>query len=169
MSDLYRPFLAGLETSNFVIGVQLGDLKNEDAQRRARGDAGASISWIIGHLLSYRCMVLQACGVDQPNPYEETFSYEAPATGGENYPDIAELRAAWSEIHDKVREMLSGLSDEQILAQSELPSPTGGGTLLDGLSFLVWHESYHIGTIGMLRVQFGYQHTHERAMAAMES
>lgn len=165
MTDLMRPLLAGAETSNFVMGVQLGDLSNEDALRRARGDSGSSISWVVGHLLSYRCSVLQACGLDHPNPYEATFSFQAPATEGAGYPDIADLRQAWNDIHGKIREALSGLGEEQILGKSELPSPHGDGSLLAGLSFFVWHESYHIGTIGLLRVQWGYQHTHERAMA----
>lgn len=88
MNDLVRPVLAGLDNAHFVLGLQLRGLGNADAVRRARGDAGSSISWIVGHLLSSRCAALQACGVDHPNPYEETFSFQSPATDGSDYPDI---------------------------------------------------------------------------------
>ena len=55
----------------------------------------------------------------------------------------------------------------QLLAETELPGPHGQKNLLGGLSFLVWHEAYHIGIIGMLRVQWGHEHTHVLAMKAM--
>ena len=59
MTNLIRPLLAGFETAHFNVGLQLGDLENADAVRRARGDSGSSISWIMGHLLDYRCAAPQ--------------------------------------------------------------------------------------------------------------
>lgn len=166
-THLARPLLAAFETANFSIGLQLGDLSNADAVRRARGDEGSSITWIVGHVLGYRCMTLRALGVDQDNPYEKPFSANAPATDGAGYPDIAALRAAWSDIHAKLARAVGGLTDDQLLGPSTLPIPLGDPTLLGGLSFIQWHEAYHIGVIGMLRVQWGYRHTHELALEAM--
>lgn len=39
--------------------------------------------------------------------------------------------------------------------------------MAEALSFFAWHEAYHIGVIGLLRVEWGYRHTHELAMEAM--
>lgn len=70
MSDLTTPLLAGFQLADFNLNVQLSDLSNGDAVRRARVDTGSSISWIVGPLLSFRCWALHACGVEHPNPYD---------------------------------------------------------------------------------------------------
>lgn len=121
MNDLARPLVAGFETAHFNLGLQLGDLKSADAVRRARGDSGSSISWIVGHLLSFRCMALAGCGVEQHDPWAEKFSFQSPATDGSDYPDIASLHMDWNDIQVKLRAALSGLGREQLLAETELP------------------------------------------------
>ncbi len=167
MTNIARPLLAGFETAHFSIGLQLSDLRNTDALRRARGEEGSSISWGLGHILSFRSAGLRACGVDHDNPYGDLFSFESPATDGAGYPDIAELRDAWNETHTKLAGAVAGLSEAQLLAEADLPIPLGDPSLLGGLSFIQWHEAYHIGVIGLLRVQWGYRPTHELALEAM--
>jgi hypothetical protein len=166
MTQLIRPVLAGLGNSRFAVDLQLSDMKNEDAVKRARGDAGSSIAWILGHLLSYRCGILKACGIDQPNPYEKFYAAANPASDGSDYPDIAELRKEWNEIHAKLTDALSQLDEDKLLGDYDMP--IGDGSFLGALSFFTWHEAYHIGVIGMLRVAMGYRHTHELAMEAMQ-
>ncbi len=167
MTDLASPLLASFGTGHFNLGLQLGDLSNDDAIRRARDDSGSSISWIVGHLLDFRCSALAACGVEQDNPYREKFAFNVSATDGSDYPDIATLLQEWNDIHAKLTGAIAGLSEEQLLAKSGLPGPHGEQSLLEALSFFTFHEAYHIGAIGVLRVQWGYRHTHERAMEAM--
>ncbi len=48
-----------------------------------------------------------------------------------------------------------------------LPNPHGDQTLLDALSFCMWHEAYHVGVIGLLRVEWGRRQTHVLVMEAM--
>ncbi len=167
MTDLANSLLAGFRTTHFNVGVQLGDLENADAVRRTRGDSGSSISWIVGHLLSARCQAIKACGIDHPDPYEEKFSFQSPAADGSDYQDIAELREVWNDTHEKLCEAISQLTAEQLLGESSLPSPHGDNSLLGALSFTAWHEAYHSGVIGLLRVQWGLRHTHVVAMEAM--
>lgn len=166
MTDLARPVLTGLEVADFNVRLQAGDLDDATARRRARGEAGASISWILGHLLCQRCYLLAACGEETENPYESRFSFRAPATDGADYPPIADLRSDWIDLHGRLVHRVRGLSVEALLAESTLPNPTGDASLLSALAFFVWHEAYHVGTIGLLRVQWGLRHTHELALEA---
>jgi hypothetical protein len=168
MNELKRPIIAGFDTANFTVNLQLDDLSNADAVRRARGDSGSSISWIIGHLLDSRCTALQACGVEQPNPYAKRFSFRSPATDGSDYPDIAELHRDWNALHEKLRETLVNLDDERLLSESSVANPHEDPSLAVALAFYAWHEAYHIGVMGLLRVQWGQRHTHELAMEALE-
>ena len=166
MIDLVRPYVAGFENANFIVGLQLSGLSNEDAIRRARGDEGASISWIVGHLLSYRCGAVRALGLAQEDPYTERFSVMTPASDGRDYPDIADLHQQWNEIHDALNGALQVVQEPALHATSSAPGPGGEQTVMDDLSFRLWHEAYHLGAIGMLRVQWGQRHTHEMAMEA---
>lgn len=167
MNHLNRPIITGFETADFTVNLQLSGLSNADAVRRARGDTGSSISWIVGHLLDSRCMALQACGVDQPNPYAEKFSFQCPATDGSDYPDIAELHRDWNELHVVLVKTLTSLDDDQLLGEPSLPSPHEDPSLVAALAFYAWHEAYHVGVMGLLRVQWGQRHTHELAMEAL--
>ena len=169
MNDLAHPLLVSLENSDYVVELQLSDLKNEDAVRRARGDSGSSISWIIGHLLDFRCKLLGACGVQRANPYEAKFSFQTPATDGSDYPDIAELKADWTSVHGELCAALTGLDEERLLGETELPGRPGDSSLLAALAFYAWHEAYHLGAVGLLRAQWGYLRTHELAMEARSS
>ncbi len=162
MTNLTRPLLAGFGNAHFIMGLHLGDLKNADAVRRARNGDGASISWIVGHLLNYRCAVLRAIGVEHPNPYQEKFSFQSPATDGGDYPDIAELLADWNALHGKLNNALGDLTEDRLLGETDLHG--GDGSLLGALTFHMWHEAYHIGIMGLLRVEWGYRHTHEMVM-----
>ena len=166
MTDLIRPILKGLESAHGLLGLQLSDLKNEDAVRQARGDTGCSISWIVGHLLSFRCSALTACGADHPNPYQEKFSFRTPASDGSDYPQIGELHRAWDEVHGKLIRALSELTEEQLRAGTDIFGPQVDQSLLEALDFFPGHEAYHLGAVGLLRVQWGYRPTQELAMEA---
>ena len=58
MTPSAATLITQFETANFNLKLQLGDLTNDDARRRARGTEGASISWIVGHLLAFRVYAL---------------------------------------------------------------------------------------------------------------
>ncbi len=167
MDALARPVLAAFENANFVMSLQLGDLKNDDAIRRARDGAGASISWIVGHLLSFRCQALQGCGVERDDPYAEKFSFQAPASDGSDYPDIVRLRQDWIDLHTELTTTLSGLSADQLLAEAPTSTPMEDPSVLGVLSFYAWHEAYHVGGIGMLRAEWGFRRTHELVLESM--
>ena len=167
MDTLARPVLAAYENADFVMSLQLGDLKNEDAIRRTRNGTGSSISWIVGHLLSFRCQALQSCGVERDDPYAEQFSFQAPASDGSDYPDLTQLKKDWVALHSELTTAVSGLSAEQLLADASSSTPMEDPSVLGVLSFYAWHEAYHVGGIGMLRAEWGYRRTHELVMESM--
>ena len=167
MSDLIRPLITGFRTADFNVRLQLADLSDEQAKRRPRGEEGASISWIVGHMLSSRCIAIRACGITQDNPYQQHFSFQKPATDGADYPSIDRLRQEWTQLNDRLIEAIEIAGDEKLTGQTELPNPIADGSLLSALAFLQWHEAYHVGVIGSVRAQMGLKRTHELALEAM--
>ncbi len=88
------------------------------------------------------------------------------ASDGSGYPEMAELRAAWSELSTQVLHALESASDEDLERRPGADSPHAEKTVLEALSFYAWHEPYHLGQLGTLRAQFGLKPTATLAVEA---
>ena len=130
--------------TSWIVNLVLTDTSNEIAIKRARGGEGASISWLIGHMLAYRYQAMNLLGAEKENLFESFMKEDANDGGG--YADIAELLTTWNELHGEFDAFLEGVSDEQLLA----PLPTKDGPhdekrVLDTMAFFAWHEAHHHG------------------------
>ncbi len=152
-----------LRFSAGTINLVATDLDEDDARRRARGNEGASIAWVLGHLINYRYRMMALLGAEKTNPLADTFTKHA--TDGSDYPTMAELVSAWNTVTGELNAVTETVADEQ-LQSPPASAPHREKTVMDTLSFLVWHESYHIGQLGTLRTQMGYTPTAELAVAA---
>ena len=68
----------------------------------------------------------------------------------EKYPPIEEIRNRWEQVTDTVRGRLNELTAEE-LSEPGKRLPIEMPDLLGGFTFLVWHESYHVGQMGYVR------------------
>jgi uncharacterized damage-inducible protein DinB len=153
--------------NTLLVRCSVGDLSNDDAVKQWRGGKGSSISFLVGHLLASRYGLMKRFLVVKDNPYAELFGGSESAQGGETYPSIADLATAWDEATTQFEVMLEDLSEEQILATARgfpVPDQTGRGALM----FLAWHESYHVGQIGLMRTECGYLSVQARLYESME-
>ncbi len=138
-----------------IVAASLGDLSNDDAGRRWREGEGSSISFLLGHLLSSRVGMLKRFGETEDNPYAELFGGSAEPQDVDAYPTITELANGWDEVAARLSSTLAGLSEDQILASAE-GFPVSDQTARGALMFMSWHESYHVGQIGLIRTEMGY-------------
>ncbi len=139
--------------TDMLMPLVLGDLSDEAARRRARGERGPSISWTVGHLLCMRVYVLNTLGVEWVNPYEEAFGKGA-ATEGADYPTVAEFQEAWASIGEALNTAFDASTEEAL--DGVLPDGWyEGQRARDRLVFLGWHEGYHFGVIGAIRKNMG--------------
>lgn len=137
------------------IRLSLGDLSDDDAGRRWRDGEGSSIHFLLGHLLSSRVGLLKRFGETEENPYAELFGGNAGARDAAAYPTLAELASGWDNVAGRLESTLESLTEDQITAAAEgfpIPDQTARGALM----FLAWHESYHVGQIGLMRTEMGY-------------
>lgn len=157
-----KSLMGAFGTTDFLVPLVLGDLSDEDARKRSRGDEGPSIAWTVGHLLHSRVYVLQTLGRDRENPYEGKFGTLA-ATDGSDYPTLAELQREWDAVSAELIETLGGTSEEEL----DRPAPDAwhdGQVTRDKIVFMAWHEGYHIGVIGAIRKSLGYPGPAEKVM-----
>ncbi|MEZ4416200.1 MAG: DinB family protein [Gemmatimonadota bacterium] len=155
--------LAGIfRTSDQLVPLILDGLSDADARRRVRGNEGPSIVWHLGHLLAHRAAALTRLGVEADNPWQ---AFQEPASDGADYPSVAEMRAAWQALSQRLHAALSEASAGQLAGS--LPGPHGEQTVLDRLAFDAFHEGYHLGSIATIQKAFGYATPPEKIVAAM--
>jgi uncharacterized damage-inducible protein DinB len=153
MHAVVKPVIGLYALSNGILATSIRDLSDRDAKVRSRGGTGPSIAWTIGHLCHYKLAALGL--IDQPrdNAFQARFEH-TPATDGADYPPLAELAAAFSQL---TADLCTAL--ETASAKLEAPMPGAGPheekTVLDSVLFFAWHEAYHLGSIGAIRKELG--------------
>jgi uncharacterized damage-inducible protein DinB len=114
--------------------------------------------------------MMRLLGADTDNPFEAQFDRTVAATDGSDYPDIAELRKSWREISTRVFGVLNSVTDEQLLGPlSDVGAPHEEKNVLGVLVYVVWHEIYHVGQVGLIRTQLGFTPTIDLAIKEWES
>ncbi len=167
MSDLLRPVIEQFKFNSMIVSLATSDMSNEHAGHRMRDGQGSSVSFLLGHLLSSRYGTLKMLGAGDENPFAEQFGRGAEPKDVSEYPDISEFKSAWDALCDEFHAALEGVSDDQLLASRPDGFPIEDRTMRGAIGFLCWHESYHVGQIGLLRTEQGYSSTEHQVHAAM--
>lgn len=114
-----------------------------------------SAAFVAAHLADARFYLLKILGVDQPSPLA---SYLAGAKGIDDMkqcPPLSEIQAAWSAGAHALRDRLEAMSAANLNAPVTTRFPMADATVLGVLTFLVQHDSYHIGQLALLRKHAG--------------
>ena len=163
MTPILKPIAASFGTTNFILSMCLGDMKEQDARKRVRSDEGPSIAWEVGHMLDHRYKILGLLGVAKESPYTAKFTATG-ATDGNDYPATADYQQQWKEVSAELDAAMEAATEES-LGRIVESGPHGEKTALDSIMFLTWHEAYHVGAVGGIRKELGYPGPAELAMA----
>lgn len=128
-----------------------------DAQANVRqADHVNHIKWIAGHLLNSRLNSFsKIIGREPDTTYAAQFGRGVALDTAAQYPPISELTARWKETASAISEQLGKVPAEVLAAKSPIQAPVADDTIHGLLSFLVSHEAYHIGQLGLLRKMAG--------------
>jgi len=163
MTPILKPIAASFRTTNFIMSLCLGDLKDQDARARTRRGEGPSIAWQVGHMLDHRCKVMGLLGVAKENPYTAKYT-AAGATDGSDYPDVTDYQRQWKQVYAELEAAMEAATEESLSRIAE-KGPHGEKTALESIMFLSWHEAYHVGAVGTIRKTLGYPGPAELVMA----
>jgi uncharacterized damage-inducible protein DinB len=132
-----------------VILQQTDTLKNEDSflQPPVRGNC---MNWILGHILCFRERMLFILGNTQ---------LALPETTRTLYTRDSEPITRYDPQLPTLEQLLSELKRAQALLKESLQAATpelltqevNGDTVLSLLHQMVWHETYHVGQLELLR------------------
>jgi hypothetical protein len=144
--------LAGRFAFNDGLLGMLGDGMSDADWDFSPPGGGNTARWIVGHVACYRRELRRVGGEDLPEA-----DWEAGLKGGDAKPDPAVLpsgAALLAEALDGGKVIVGQLS----AATPERAAAPYGATFADGSSdyaggahFLFFHETYHLGQVGILR------------------
>ena len=120
-----------------------------------RGGEANHAQWLVGHLASTRRWALRLLGVSaDEEPWERHFGQKSPPTTQSD--DIAPemLLESFVKNGEVLREHMAAMSTEATEA-ALFDFPDGSHSADGGLHFLHFHESYHLGQIGLIRRAVG--------------
>jgi uncharacterized damage-inducible protein DinB len=143
-----QPIIHLLDFSNRSLGMNLEGVTHEESLIHPQA-GGNCINWVLGHIVAHRDTMLTMLG--QPALLDEATAARyargsQPVLGdGDDVQKLEVLKDALEQSYDRVRSVLSA-ADEATFA-----APSGKSTLGDSLVFLLGHEWYHGGQVGLLR------------------
>jgi hypothetical protein len=127
----------------------------EDRDWLHREGAANHAQWVLGHLAATRRWALREMGKGlEEEPWERHFGMGGKATPQSDDIPPAMLRESFVKNGDALRRHLLAQNEKQ--AEAPFRSfPDGSSTLSGGAHFLHFHESYHLGQLGLIRRLLG--------------
>ncbi len=130
----------------------LADVSSEDANKRTSATSN-HILWIAGHIAHTRAMIAQLLGQEAG---DELKIFNDEISDSASYPDLQTVQDFFNKITHQVHGGLSTTSAETLAGPPPFALPITEQSLGGAIAFLVQHEAYHIGQLGLLRKELGY-------------
>ena len=114
-------------------------------------EGGNHFNWLVAHLVTSRDDMLDVLGAERVRAKEvdDRFDYgKPPPSRGEAMP-LEEHVTDYLTAHERLMAALEALTPE------ELVRPREKHTLEHELTFMLWHEAYHVGQATLYRRKAG--------------
>ncbi len=150
-----KDLLALFGATEYTFKTNMSDVTH-DLSLQTHKNGGSSINFLVEHMLWSRQRVLELLGLDTVIDRNELAMY---AKGDEFDPDkalpIDDLQAMMTESFSRMKRGFVRTSQESL--DEMLPEPFLGQKVTRGrmIGLFSFHESYHMGQIGILRRVFG--------------
>lgn len=132
------------------------DFEQADWLFRAGTEFKNTPHWILAHLTMARRYVVRVLGAElAPEPWEALFAPGTEVADPGTYPSVAELLAEFEAGGERVAQRLKQMTDDELAAATERTFPDGSQTRERAAGFMSFHESYHLGQLGVLRRLIG--------------
>ncbi len=156
------------ETLAYAFGAQnkilLSNLNGicHDESLLAPGPTANGINWLAGHVLNARGRIAKLTGAGGPFLTAEESAYYGKGShnvrAGDPCAQLERLVAGLVESGTQIRARLAAMTDAELDAAVDVrlfPIPPDQPTLGALITFLVIHEAYHNGQIGIVRRAIG--------------
>lgn len=154
MDPRLAPLAHTLELNTRLVLNCLAGVDGPTARRRITPDTN-SMAFLLAHLADARHFLANTLGVPFANPLADQLKYGASEDEVGPLPELSILVDAWRKVSSHLVTALPGIPPERLDTPSATRFPIGDPTTLGTVTFLVQHESYHLGQLGLLRRALG--------------
>ena len=132
----------------------LEGMSDEQANVRPSA-AGNSAVFVAAHVADTRFFLLKVLGADLANPLAPYLAKAKSIDDVKRFPSLSEIQSAWTAASHALRGRLDAVTSTEWDALCGDRFPAADQTMLGALTFLVQHDSYHVGQLALLRRQVG--------------
>jgi uncharacterized damage-inducible protein DinB len=132
----------------------LDGLTEEQANLRP-SDTTNSAVFVAAHLADSRFFLLRALGAERPNPLARYLDGRRSIDDLDQNPPLDVIATAWQDAAGALTERLSAIPAPELDTAAPTRFPIEDRTVLGVLTFLVQHDSYHVGQLALLRKYAG--------------
>jgi uncharacterized damage-inducible protein DinB len=139
-----------LERNQRVINEQSKDLTHADSLLQLPFRSNC-FNWVLGHIVVCRDLMLTIMKEPAVLGDREAEVYERgskPLSSGQDVVYLATLLASSRENVKRLSDAIRDVTEESL---AEIYDEERGNTVQEWLEFLIWHESYHLGQLEILR------------------
>jgi uncharacterized damage-inducible protein DinB len=124
---------------------------NEEDWLRLPAEGLSNALWVLGHLAWGRMTLLRRLGEELPGEaWENHFSIGSRVEGSPGI-SASELLDKFTLLGRLLVDRLESMEQESLGSPLEKPMPDGTNTVAGLVRFMCFHESYHLGQMGLLR------------------
>jgi uncharacterized damage-inducible protein DinB len=154
MDPRAEPLAAILRLNTRLLLNCLEGLTDETAQ--VRHSAGVnSATFIAAHVTDSRFYLLRMLGGSRDNPLSVFLDKAKTIDEVTELPSLETIRGAWNAVSADLESTLATATGESLDFPVEPRFPGVDRTLIGALTFLVQHDSYHVGQLALGRKPAG--------------
>jgi len=149
-----QPLAAILKLNTRLLLNCLEGLSDEAA--RVRHASGVnSVTFIAAHVTDSRYFLLRTLGGALENPLSRFLDKAKTIDEITEWPPLDAVRTAWKDVSAALDTQLGTATADELSASVDARFPGVERTRLGALTFLVQHDSYHLGQLALLRKPAG--------------
>jgi uncharacterized damage-inducible protein DinB len=141
-------------TTHQIVRLNAAGLTHEESLIQPH-PGGNCLNWVVGHLVCIHHVMLEMLGqepVMERSGLERYNRGSAPLRDPSEALDLGMLLEVWDEAAERLDAGLAALTPEALDGPApHSPGGDPGETLRTLLCFVVFHQAYHAGQLGLLR------------------
>jgi uncharacterized damage-inducible protein DinB len=118
-------------------------------------ESGNSLAFLAVHIVDARAYLIGILGGDASHEWSEEFAAARGIEDMNPVPTPQQLLATFDLLSARLEARLESIEAESLAQSSGKSFPTGDESVLGAISFLAFHESYHIGQMALLHRAVG--------------
>jgi uncharacterized damage-inducible protein DinB len=154
MDSRVQPLAAILRLNTRLFLNCLDGLTDETARVRYANGVN-STTFIAAHVTDSRFFLLGMLGRTLENPLSVSLDKAKSIDDVTDWPALDTIRSAWNDVSSAIDARLDAATPDELSAPVDTRFPGVDRTRFGALTFLVQHDSYHLGQLALLRKPAG--------------